>query len=254
MKGLLLHEFTLPTDSKKQVLEKIKKYLLNPKGFFHIVSLNPENIILALQKRKFKKIVKTAQLSIIDGVGIDMAARFLKIKAGERLPGVDLMNNLISLAGEMRLTVLLIGGRKKLAEELANCYSQAYPKARFIGISGIRNIRKPLGTEEQEIARIVRVTKPQMIFVAFGSPEQELWIDTHRRLFSHMVCMGVGGSFDYLSGAIKRPHRIFRAMGLEWFIRLIKQPWRIKRQLRLLVFIYYVVKQKINDVLEIPTR
>jgi N-acetylglucosaminyldiphosphoundecaprenol N-acetyl-beta-D-mannosaminyltransferase len=248
----LLGEFTLPTDTRKEVLEKIKKYLAAPRGFFHIVSLNPENIVVALQNRNFKKAVRSARMTIIDGVGIDMAARMLHIQAGDRYPGVDLMNNLISLAGRMRFRVLLIGGKGKLAEELAKCYSRSYPKAKFMGISGIRNIKKPAPEEEKEIFRIVRVLKPQIIFAAFGSPHQEIWLDKHKTRLTGRVCMGVGGSFDYLSGSIRRPPFIIRRLGLEWLARLFRQPWRIRRQVRLLIFMYFVIKQQIHEILEIP--
>lgn len=252
MAGKLFGEFTLPTDTRKEVLEKIKKYINNPRGFFDIVSLNPENIVVALRNRTFKRIVKSARLTIIDGVGIDMAARTLHLEAGERFPGVDLMNNLISLAGRMRLRVLLIGGRGNLAEELALRYSRSWPKAKFTGISGIKNIRKPKREEEKEIFRIVSLVKPQIVFAAFGSPFQEIWLAKHKTKFRHAVCMGVGGSFDYLSGAIKRPPRLVRALGLEWLARLARQPWRAARQLRLLIFMYFVIKQQIHETLEIP--
>lgn len=248
----LLDEFTLPTATKNDILEKIKKYIISPRGFFHIVSINPEIIVLALQNRTFKKVVKTAQTTIIDGVGIDIAARMLNIEAGERYPGVDLMNNLISHAGNKRLRVLLIGGKGKVAEKLAECYSRSYPRAKFVGIQGVSNIKKPSREEEKEIFRIVRVLKPQIVFVAFGSPYQELWLVKHKKHFMGKVTMGVGGSFDYLSGAIQRPPVFIRRLGLEWLIRLIRQPWRLKRQLRLLIFMYFVIKQQIHETLEIP--
>lgn len=252
MPSLLLGEFVLPLTTQKNVLEKIKKYLKKPRGFFHIVSLNPENIVVALQNRTFKRVIRKAQISIIDGVGIVKAARMLTLEAGERYPGVDLMNHLISHAGKVRLRVLFIGGRTKLAEDLAKCYGQNYPQAAFYGIQGIKNIKKPHVREEKEIVRIVRATKPHIVFVAFGSPYQELWLYQHKHLFTTCVSMGVGGGFDYLSGRIQRPNKIFRALGLEWLIRLLRQPWRWRRQLRLIKFMYFVIKQKVHETLEIP--
>lgn len=252
MASKLLDEFSLPTDSERTVLEKIKKYMLSPRGFFHIVSLNPENIVVATRNRTFKRVIKTARLAIIDGSGVELAARLLKIPAGDRIAGVDLMKNLISLAGRMRSTVLLIGGRKKLADELSKCYQRSYRKAKFVGIQGYQNIKKPTLKEEEELRAIVRATKPQIVFVAFGSPAQEIWIEKHKRLFPKCVCMGVGGSFDYLSGSIRRPSRVIRRLGLEWLVRLIRQPWRARRQLRLIVFAYSVIKQAVHETLEIP--
>lgn len=245
-------EFVLPVDSRKTVLEKIKKYLLAPRGFFHIVSLNPENIVVATRNRTFKRIVKTSRLAIIDGSGIELAARLLHIPAGERYPGVDLMKNVISLAGKMRSTVLFIGGRKNLADSLAKCYQRSYRKAKFTGVQGYENVQKPTPHEEAALKAIVRATKPQIVFVAFGSPTQEIWLEKHKSWFPKCVCMGVGGSFDYLSGAIPRPHRLIRRLGVEWLARLIRQPWRARRQLRLIVFLSSVIKQSIHETLEIP--
>ena len=248
----LMDEYVLPTHDMHFILEKIKKYIRSPRGFFQIVSLNPENIVIAQGNRTFKRIVKTARMTIIDGVGIELAARMLHIEVGERIPGVDLMNNLISLAGKTRSTVLLIGGRKNLAEDLAKCYHQTYRKAKFIGIQGYRNVRNPTQKEEKDLRMIVRAAKPQIVFAAFGSPTQEIWLEKHKSLFRGCVCMGVGGAFDYLSGRIRRPHSIIRRLGLEWLARLLKQPWRAGRQLRLIVFAFSVIKQAIHETLEIP--
>jgi len=252
MKPLLFGEFPLPKASKKEVLEKIIKYISKPRGFFHIVSLNPENIVVALENKTFKRVIRKASLGIIDGSGIERAAQMLHLTAGERYPGVDLMNHLISHAGRMRLRVLLIGGPAKLADSLAKCYSRSYPKATFIGVQGIKNVKNPTAHELQELYRIVRATKPQITFTAFGSPTQEIWFEKHKRWFPKCVCMGVGGAFDYLSGAIQRPNKLIRSMGFEWLARLIRQPWRWRRQLRLIKFMYFVIKQKVHDTLEIP--
>ncbi|PIY68633.1 hypothetical protein COY90_04970 [Candidatus Roizmanbacteria bacterium CG_4_10_14_0_8_um_filter_39_9] len=252
MEKLLFKQFAIPQLSRKDVLEKIIKYLLRPRGFFHIVSLNPENIILAERNRTFKKIVKTAQLPIIDGVGIVLAAQILHITAGERYPGVDLMNDLIRLVGEMSLPVLLLGGKENLALQLAQCYQRSYPKAKFRGIQGIRNINKPTTLEEEDIHSIVTTMRPRIVFAAFGSPAQELWFNSHKSWFRGTMCMGVGGGFDYLSGAIKRPNSLVRRLGLEWFFRLINQPWRMVRQIRLLFFVGQVIKQLIYETIKPP--
>ena len=251
MTRLLFDEFAVPIRNRKNTLEKIIKYIKKPRGFFHIVSLNPENMVVGLQNRTFKRVIKSAQLTIIDGVGIEMASQMLDIEAGERYPGVDLMNNLISHTTDMSLTVLFLGGQTNLAEELAKCYRQNYPQTRFIGLQGIKNIKKPTPQEEREIYRIVRASKPQLVFVAFGSPAQEIWIYKNKRLLSGRVCMGVGGAFDYLTGRIQRPKALFRTWGVEWLIRLIRQPWRAFRQLRLIIFMYFVIKQKVHEALEI---
>jgi len=235
---------SLPRGSKKDILDKIIKYTLLNKQFIHIVSLNPENIVIAQHDKLFKEIVNKAQIKIIDGVGVVIAAQILNINVGTRIPGVDLVQKLIERSSVGRLRVVLIGGKDKLAEYMADCYNRSYPKAKFIGITGIKDIENIKKSEEEEVITIITDTKPHLILVAFGSPYQEKWIWKNRKWFKGIVCMGVGGSFDYLSGRINRPPLFLRELGLEWLYRLVIQPWRWRRQLRLIKFTWLVLKQK----------
>lgn len=237
-------EITIPIQEKKEVLEKIIKYIKNPKDFFHIVSLNPENLVICQENERFKKVIETAQIKIIDGIGIVLAGRLNNLRL-KKLTGVDLMSKLIKIASKMRLRVLLIGGKDNLAIKLADCYSERYPKAKFFGDKGIKNIKRPKKEEEKRIFSIVACFKPHLVFVAFGSPYQELWIDHHQKKFSKMVVMGVGGAFDFLSGDVSRAPLFIQKLGLEWLYRLFNQPWRWRRQLRLIKFIYFILKQKL---------
>lgn len=237
---------TIDKLSKQEVLDKILKNIKRPANFFHIVSINPEIVVITQENSLFKQVVNSAQIRLIDGVGIVRAAQVLGIPIGEKISGVDLMEELISIACNMRSRVLLIGGRPNLAVSLSNCYQQKYSQAKFLGVEGIKNIQKPTTKEENDIWAIVSDYKPHMIFTAFGSPEQELWLERHKDHFKGIVVMGVGGGFDFLSGEIKRAPIFIRKIGLEWLFRLILQPWRWRRQTRLIKFIILVLKQKIN--------
>lgn len=228
---------TLHPDSTSNILEKIKKYIEHPTGFLHIVSVNPENIIEARQNAEFKKVIETAQIQIMDGTGILWAGRITGKHPIERLTGVDLMEMLVKMAGEKRVRTMLIGGSPKIANKLAECYSQRYPQSKFLGVYGIKNIKNPEKHEEEELFSIVAGYMPQLVFVSFGSPAQELWIEKHKDQFKGAVCMGVGGAFDFLSGRVGRAPQFIRRAGMEWLYRLIVQPWRWRRQLRLIKFI-----------------
>lgn len=230
--------------SKTDILEQIKKSLLLQNQFCHIVSLNPENVILAQTNKEFKKTIETAQIKIVDGVGIVLAAQMLGIPIRERLTGVDLMEDLMVLVRKSRLTVLLIGGRGDLALSLSKCYQERFPKAKFFGIEGFKNIYRQTKNEEEKIMSIVRHYKPHLIFAAFGSPEQELWLARHKRQFKGIVCMGVGQGFDVVGGIVNRAPVWLRKIGLEWLYRLMIQPWRWKRQLRLIKFIWLMMKER----------
>ncbi len=237
---------TIFPESKSNILEKILKYIDRPTGFSHIVSLNPENLVVTTENESFKKVIETAQIKIIDGTGVVLAGRWLGVEVGERITGVGLMEELLKKASDRRLRVLMIGGKENLAEELIECYSEQFPEAKFKGVQGIEDIKNIKKEEEVKIFSIVTAYKPQLIFVAFGSPDQELWLDRHKKELVGCVVMGVGGAFNYLSNKIKRPPVFIQKLGLEWLFRLLNQPWRWKRQLRLLKFIGLVIQQKWN--------
>ena len=230
------------TQDKKYTLEKIKKYLKKTIKFCHIVSLNPENLVIAYENDKFKKVIETAQIQIVDGVGIILAGRLLGVEVYERYPGVDLVKDLLTLSSKMRLRVLFIGGKQNLAEKLANCYQKKYPKSKFFGLEGISDIKNPKKEEEENIFSISADYKPHLVLVAFGSPDQELWIEHHKKKFKNCVVMGVGGAFDFLGGKVPRAPLFLRRLGLEWFFRLLIQPWRLRRQLRLIKFSLMILR------------
>lgn len=227
-------------------LEKILLYLQNPIGFFNIVSLNPENMVVASEDRKFKKILSEGDIKLPDGVGIVWGGFVIGIPVQDRIQGVEFMKDILKLCKKRSLRVLFLGGKGKLAEELAERYHNIYPNSRFKGLEGISNIHTPTKQEIDTIFSIVADYKPQILFVAFGSPYQELWLDEHKDRLQGIVCMGVGGSFDFISGNVTRAPQILQRLGLEWLFRLIIEPWRWKRQLRLIKYVYLVFKQKLG--------
>jgi len=235
--------------TKKDILENISKFLRVRNGILHIASINPEILIQALRDDEYKKIIEKSQIHIIDGIGVVMAAKILGINVGARITGVDLTSELFSYANNGSLRVLLIGGGETVAEKLADCQQSRLRKARFRGIMGVKNVRIGCTKKEREkIDSIVIDFKPHLVFVAFGSPFQEKWIWKNRALLKGAVCMGVGGTFDFLSGNIARAPMVMRNYGLEWLYRLVRQPWRIKRHTRLAVFFLLIIRQRILEL------
>lgn len=235
---------SVSSDAKEEILEKIKKGLNDQKKFIHVVSLNPENLVVASKNRDFFRVLTEAEIRVNDGVGVVLASRLLYGYFVPRLTGVDLMENVLKRCSNQRIRVLFIGGKPNLAKELADCYSRSYPASKFVGIAGFKDIKNPRESEQKAIDSIVADLRPNLIFVAFGSPDQELWIERNRALLRGVVCIGVGGAFDFLSGSVSRSPHFIRRLGLEWLYRLVRQPWRWRRQLRLLVFIWLVVKER----------
>ena len=230
--------------SKEEVLEKIILFLSKPLGFFHIVSLNPENLVIANHDVEFRKALSESNVQLFDGIGIKLGCEILGIPAANRLTGVDCMEIILNFIKKNRLRVLFLGGKGDLAERVADCYNQAHSTSIYRGIEGISNISRSKPEEVEHILSIVADYRPQIIFAAFGSPYQELWFYRHKEQLKGIICMGVGGAFDVVAGTVPRAPRLLRHAGLEWLFRLIIQPWRIKRQLRLIEFVYLVLKQK----------
>lgn len=229
--------------SKSKVLEYISQRIKEHASYTHVVSLNPENMVVASEMPEFKECLNKAHVRLIDGVGVSVAARLAGFHAGDRFSGVDLMKELMERAGNWRLTVVLIGGKEELAKSIADRYSQAYPEAKFFGIHGIKNIKNPTKIEEKELKQQILAVRPHLVFVSFGSPAQELWIESHKELFCEATCIGVGGAFDFIGGTVSRAPAMVRAAGLEWLYRLWVEPWRWRRQLRLIQFMRLVMKE-----------
>jgi N-acetylglucosaminyldiphosphoundecaprenol N-acetyl-beta-D-mannosaminyltransferase len=244
MKKTLLG-ITLQSNTRNQILENIESRLASHDRFTHVVSLNPENVVVAQESDSFKRVLNQAQIKLVDGIGVVFAASLLGLPHSERVSGVDLMDELTCRASALRLRVALIGGFEDLAETLADRYAQAQPEAKFIGLQGIKNIKKPEKSEENRIKSVITDLRPHLVFVSFGSPAQELWIDSHRELFKNSVVCGVGGAFDFLGGRVRRAPALMRAAGLEWLFRLWVEPWRWRRQLRIVRFAGLVIRQRL---------
>ncbi len=240
--------FSLPvgTLSHKELLFQIKQHAGITKECIHIISLNPEHVMLAQKDELLREIIRERSIPINDGVGIELAARFLGIPVARRITGVDLMTELLTYAGEMGLSVLMVGSKNGVADKIADCYSKRYTEAKFHALEGYKNIKSPQNEEENELAKMIKRVKPNFVFVAFGAPWQEYWIDSHRNILQHSICMGIGGGFDYLSGDVVRAPQMMRLLGFEWLFRLLRQPWRVYRQFALIQFVLLVIREKLK--------
>ncbi|MCR4326314.1 MAG: WecB/TagA/CpsF family glycosyltransferase [Candidatus Roizmanbacteria bacterium] len=231
------------------ILESIQKGYSQRSGMQHIVSLNPETVMMALENKSFMEAVRTAHFVIADGIGVVVAIQTLFGVRVPRVTGVDLMEKLLRANYRNSLTVCLIGGKGKVADKVRECYGSNQNGLGITAVEGYNDIFNQKKSETDAIFSIVSLLKPRLVFVAFGSPQQELWIERHRELFKNAVVIGVGGAFDFLSGVTPRAPHFLRKIGMEWLFRLVMQPWRIKRQMKLLVFFVYVLIYKMRQLL-----
>ena len=223
---------SVTTASKSQILEYILKSLENRDKKFYIVTPNPEIITFASASKEYQYILNKAEVSIPDGIGVLMAGKFLKKDVKARITGVDLMLELCSEASKQGLSIGLLGGRDMVAERTAECLIKRYPGLRIV-----------LAAEDFPIGFVPHI---DILFVAYGFPKQERWIAKNLPNIKVTVAMGVGGAFDYISGKVPRAPKVVRDMGMEWAFRLIRQPWRARRQMALPIFVGKVLKEKLT--------
>lgn len=197
----------------------------------YIVTPNPEFLVLAQDDSEFKKVLNEADLAIPDGVGLKLTG---KIK--NRVAGVDLMEKLIEISTEKDYSIGFLGGKPGIAKKCAEVLKQKYPTLKVLyAESGGTIDNKGEGIDEN-------VCKLDILFVGFGQIKQEKWIFNNLNKHPVKVMMGVGGSLDFISGLTPRAPKFVRDIGFEWLFRLIIQPWRLKRQLSLVKFIYLLLK------------
>lgn len=197
-----------------------------------IVTPNPEMVVYAAKHSTFKELINKADIAVCDGSGLLIASYILNKPLSARVTGVDLMVRLCSLASDQTMSIGLLGGRNGVAEKTAQCLRESFPNLKISYIQ-----------EEWTSSQKLSV---DILFVAFGFPKQEEWIADHLPKIDVKVAMGVGGAFDYISGHVTRAPFITRYIGLEWLYRLIKEPWRWRRQIALIEFIGLVIKARIS--------
>lgn len=223
-----------------EVLELIIRGLEKKQQKYYIVTLNPELLVIANNNPSYKNVLNNAKIASVDGVGVLIAAKFLGLKVGNRLTGVDMVENLCSQVSKKPITVGFLGGRAGVAESVAECLQKKYPGLNVVLVESGNPDDKTIDVIKEKINK----KNIDILFVAFGSPKQEFWIAKNLDKLPVSVAVGVGGAFDFISGRVKRAPELFRKLGLEWFFRLLIQPWRIKRQLSLIIFVFLVIKQK----------
>ena len=206
-----------------------------------VIAVNPEKVIKCRDDPTLLSRVRSAGLLIPDGIGVVVAARWLGLCHLVRVPGAELMPVLCERAARKGYGVFLYGASPDVNREAAKRLSRDYPGLCIAG-------REDGYLEEARMAELIgriNASRAQILFVALGSPRQELWMERHLGELEHVrVCQGVGGTFDVLAGRVRRAPKVFRDLHLEWFYRLASQPRRLLRQTALPRFAWRVLRER----------
>lgn len=202
----------------------------------YFVTANPEIVMLANEKPEYKAMVKQADYVLPDGAGVVIASKIMGQPITERIPGFEVMTHLIGYAEEKGLSCYFLGAHEAVIEKFIERIKSLHPNLLIAGYHhGFFDL------DDQKIIDHVKKSKPDLVFVALGSPRQEQWITKHYYRFDKGLFMGVGGSFDVIAGKVKRAPNAWIKLNLEWLYRLLQQPFRWKRILKVFHFMFRVL-------------
>lgn len=227
-----------------ETLDRVKEAIETQRQLHHVV-INAAKIVALQKDLELRKSVNESDLINIDGQAVIWAASFLNKPVKERVSGIDLMVNLVKMAYHNNYKIYLLGAKEEVVSELVEIYQQKYGAEFEIAY---RNGYFSKEEEKSVIDDIVK-SKPDMLFVAISSPKKENLLYNYRNELKDIsFIMGVGGSFDVLTGKIKRAPVWMQKYGLEWTYRLMQEPKRMWK--RYLIgntkFILLVLKEKLK--------
>ena len=224
-------------DNKETILTEVRNYLLgkSKKFPFVIVTPNPEQIMLAQRDKEFLKLLNKVDVSLPDGIGIVWAMKGIV----SRIPGIDFMQDLVRMANKNNWTIGLIGGWNGVGEKALAELQKSYANLHGWAIT-------PEETDEKKLAQHIADSNTKIVFVGLGAPKQEQYIDVLKKHSGRVVFMAVGGAFDMIAGVTLRAPDWIQKIGLEWLYRLFRQPWRWRRQMQLILFIWNMLLLKIQ--------
>ncbi|HHX42606.1 MAG TPA: WecB/TagA/CpsF family glycosyltransferase [Chloroflexi bacterium] len=224
-----------------ETLAAIEAYIAEG-GPHQITTVNPEFVVEAQRNAPFRVVLEGCDLALPDGIGLLWAARVLGQSLRERVAGSDLVPAVARLSARRGYRLYLLGAAPGVAERAAENLVRDCPGLQIAGTYA----GSPSPCEEDDIVARIVAADPDVLFVAYGAPRQDLWIYRNLHRLGVPVCMGVGGTFDFIAGVAVRAPLWMRRMGLEWLHRLWRQPWRWRRMLALPRFVALVAAQRLS--------
>lgn len=212
-------------------------------GFFNedrlhsVFTPNSEIIMAAYRDPEFCEMLNNSDLLTADGIGVVYASRILKKPINERAAGYDIARKVLEKLNYTDHKLFLFGGKPGVAEEAAANLKKEYPE---LNIVGTRNGYFS-ADDEADIVDEINASGADIVFVCLGAPKQEKWINSHKDELNVRVAMGIGGSLDVFAGRVERAPDFWCKIGMEWFYRLVKEPWRIGRMMDLPKFAATVI-------------
>lgn len=211
--------------SMEETLQKVEYFVRSGLPHQHVV-VNVDKVVKASRDPDLRRIINECALINVDGMPIVWASRLLGRALKERVAGVDLFEALMVRAAEKGWRVYFLGAREEVVCSVRARYEQTLPGLR---VAGCRNgYWKP--EEEAGVAQAIAETRPDLLFVAISSPKKEQFLGRYQAEMKVPFAMGVGGTFDVVTGRVRRAPKWMQRSGLEWFYRFLQEPRRMFRR------------------------
>jgi len=207
-----------------------------------LCTVNPEFIMTTQSDAEFKQVLQRAALNLPDGIGVLWAAKRLGHPLRERVAGSDLVGKIADRAQTTGWRIFLLGAAEGVAERAAIILRERYPQTHIVGAYA----GSPRPEDEAHIAARIRSSEANILLVAYGAPKQDKWIARNLERTGVAVALGIGGSLDFIVGTQQRAPQWMQRAGIEWLYRLVREPWRWRRQLALPRFVWHILCVKRN--------
>ncbi|HUS14108.1 MAG TPA: WecB/TagA/CpsF family glycosyltransferase [Chloroflexia bacterium] len=215
--------------NRAQVLRQIDTFVRS--GSPHqIVTVNVDFLNIAHQDHSFVRLLNDAAVSVPDGMPLLWVSRVVGQRLPERITGTDLLCGCAELAAREGYRMFLLGAAPGVADHAAQVLTTRYPGLQIVGTYSPPEQGDFDADENARIVEVVRAARPDMLFVALGTPKQEKWIYTNLQDLGVPVCIGVGGVFNFITGRIQRAPEAMQRAGMEWLFRLCLEPRRLWRR------------------------
>ncbi len=205
--------------------------LLKTPGADYCVTPNAEIVYEAMQDASFARLLNEAALVLPDGAGVVLGSKILGTPLKGKVAGIEFADALMGYLAENGKTLYLLGGKPGIAELAAENLQKKHPGLMVCGTAD------GYFKEEQAVVEKINAAKPEVLFVCLGAPKQEKFMKAHQKELEVKFMIGLGGSLDGFAGTVKRAPRWMIRLNLEWLYRLIKEPWRLGRMMRLPKFV-----------------
>lgn len=240
-KRIIILDTIIDVLSIEETINLVEEYVVQ-KEPLHLMGVNADKINELNQNERLKQIVNSCGIINADGASVVKASKYLGMPLPERVAGIDLMKSLVELSEKRGYSVYLLGARQDVVEKASDVLKKTYPKLQIVGYQNgyFKEEQWPI------ISKKLKELCPDFVFVGITSPMKEYLIEYLQDDGNDSVFMGVGGSFDVISGYIRRAPLWMQKSGLEWLFRVIQEPKRLFKRYFIgnWIFIKAVIKEK----------